>query len=143
MLRHCEDHLIKRCFSDPYVQLLHYRRALRFLKIARKEGAHVLVLGTKYQNSLNFGSILGNDTKWITKITPEIITNASKTYDIILCLDPPLYAKQLYNVNLPCVAICSAKDLYRHRDISDAFDYFVPLEAGLSDSFLNTLDSPD
>eukprot|EP00375_Theileria_parva_P003000 XP_765681.1 hypothetical protein [Theileria parva strain Muguga] len=116
-----------RSLSDPSIQLLHFKRTLGFLRAAKSGGAHMLVLGTKHQKSLNYQQLLSQKFDNPTKVTPEIITNAPLNYDVILCFDPIRYAKLLYNINLPCVAISKVEDFYHHRDIPDAFDYLLPL----------------
>lgn len=87
----------------------------------------MLILGSKYRNDIKIEDIAGASAHTPVNPTSELITNAPKNYDLILCLDPVLYARHLYNINLPCVAICKIEELYKHRDIPDAFDYIIPL----------------
>nr|PVC54250.1 hypothetical protein MACL_00003222 [Theileria orientalis] len=130
-----------KCLSDPSIQLLHFKRTIGFLKAAKSGGARMLILGSKHQNGLNYTGLLSERFDRPIKVTPDVITNAPLNYDLILCFDPVRYARHLYNINLPCVAVCKVEDLYCHRDIPDAFDYFVPL----TDDFLDIgcVDSED
>nr|BAN65977.1 conserved hypothetical protein [Babesia bovis] len=116
-----------RCLTDPYIQLIHCKRTLRFLQLAKAGGAQMLVLGNKTQTDINIRTLTDGKDHLVTNVTPEIITDATKNYDLIVCLDPVLYARHLYNINLPCIAVCKVEELYKHRDIPDAFDYFIPI----------------
>ncbi|ORM40618.1 uncharacterized protein BXIN_1901 [Babesia sp. Xinjiang] len=101
----------------------------------------MLVLGNKHQSDFNIHAITGDKVHATTRATPELITDAPKNYDLILCLDPVLYARHLYNINLPCVAVCKVDELYKHRDIPDAFDYFIPLGPHTKENLLDLINS--
>ncbi|AFZ80468.1 hypothetical protein BEWA_033210 [Theileria equi strain WA] len=131
--------LSSKYLCDPYIQLLHCKRTVRFLKIAKADGARMLILGNKHRHSVNLGPLLSHSYKETIKVTPEVLINAPGSHDLILCFDPVFYARHLYNVNLPRIAICTFDDLYQHRDIPDAFDYLIPLRDEQSD--VSILDS--
>ncbi|KAK1441749.1 hypothetical protein BgAZ_500810 [Babesia gibsoni] len=99
----------------------------------------MLILGNKYRKDIQIDTVVGSSSTTVLKPTPELITNAPRNYDLILCLDPVLYARQLYNINLPCVAVCKVEELYKHRDIPDAFDYIIPLGHSPESNFLDLI----
>lgn len=131
-----------KCLGDPYTKLIQLKRTFRFLKAAQENNARVLILGNKFQSRINLDNFFltsKNNFTHSPNFNSEIIDSASKNYDLILCLDPILFAKKLKNINLPRVLVSTVDDLYWHRDLIDSFDYLIPLTHDRTDQALHYL----
>ena len=125
--------------SEPYQLLTHYKRAYKFLRLVKQNAGRVLVLGQRNHFGLNWQSAVGNGVTHHTKLDDQVISSASREYSMILCLDPILFAKSLYRVNLPVMTVATPKELHEHPEIVKMTDYLLPAPTSRHDMALAEL----
>eukprot|EP00388_Colpodella_angusta_P008187 GDKJ01022563.1.p1 GENE.GDKJ01022563.1~~GDKJ01022563.1.p1 ORF type:complete len:176 (-),score=23.17 GDKJ01022563.1:39-566(-) len=124
---------------DPYTSLFHYRRTFRMLKGMSSSQAKVLIIGHKNQSGIDWKSNFEGITLSRGRIDESVLSSASNFYDLIVCLDAPLYAPYLKGINLPVVGVCSTKELHDHPELVTVIDYLLPAATGRTDAAIRQL----
>jgi len=137
--RFAKNKLTQSFIANPYSLLQHYKRAYKLLEKMKtleeghKKGASVLVLGDKHRFEAvweyeNKKRTLGDEGLRFTRerLDEKAITSASKYHDLIICLDPVLFAKSLHRINLPVMTVATAEEIHEHPEILDMTDYLLP-----------------
>lgn len=101
--------------------------------------AKVLLIGHKNQSGIDWKSNFEGVTLSRGRIDESVLSSASNFYDLIVCLDAPLYAPYLKGINLPVVGICSTKELHDHPELISVIDYLLPAATGRTDAALRQL----
>merc|ERR1719401_1733100 len=121
---------------DPYSMLMHYKRAFKLLKLMKDNKAKVLILGNKNQFGIDWkGRFEGME--FDTGIVDEkVISSAPKHYQLILCLDPVLYARSLHRISVPVMMCATAREITQHPEILRVTDYLLPSPTSRHDAAL-------
>mmetsp|Transcript_52427 Transcript_52427/g.154598 ORF Transcript_52427/g.154598 Transcript_52427/m.154598 type:complete len:159 (-) Transcript_52427:74-550(-) len=124
---------------DPYSMLMHYKRAFKLMEVMKENKAKVLIVGNKNQFGVDWkGKFEGMD--FDTGIVDEkVISSASKYYQLILCLDPVLYAKSLRRLSVPVMMCATAREITQHPEILEVCDYLLPSPSSRHDAALRQL----
>merc|ERR1719293_501934 len=124
---------------DPYAMLMHYKRAFKLLRLMRQNKAKILILGNKNQFGIDWkGRFEGID--FDTGIVDEkVISAAPKPYQLILCLDPVLYARSLHRISVPVMMCATAREITQHPEILSVTDYLLPSPTSRHDAALRQL----
>eukprot|EP00392_Amoebophrya_sp_AT5.2_P001027 g1029.t1 len=139
--------------TDPYSLLIHYKRAYKLLKLVKENSGRILILGNRNHFGVNWlaqcteqQSAASSSAQKATKphthcarLDEQLISAASKDYSLILCLDPCLFCKALWRVNLPVMMIATAKELHDHPEILKVTDYLLPSASSKHDAALGAL----
>ncbi|CAK0833375.1 unnamed protein product [Prorocentrum cordatum] len=116
--------------------LMHYKRAFKLLSFMKQNKAKVLILGNKNQFGIDWkGRFEGID--FDTGIVDEkVISSAPKHYQLILCLDPALYARSLHRISVPVMMCATAREITQHPEILRVTDYLLPSPSSRHDAAL-------
>eukprot|EP00916_Digyalum_oweni_P025913 GHVL01042678.1.p1 GENE.GHVL01042678.1~~GHVL01042678.1.p1 ORF type:complete len:170 (+),score=31.03 GHVL01042678.1:37-510(+) len=128
--------------SDPYSSLMLYKRAFKFISQLKNNSASVLILGSRNHVGIDWKNLFyteGSDALSRGGINETLILTAGKYYDAILCLDPALYYKHLYQTHLPVIGIATTKELATKPNITKVVDYLLPAPSGKVDAALKQL----
>merc|ERR1712118_299033 len=69
----------------------------------------------------------------------RVISSATLHYELILCLDPILYARHLQRINLPIIMAATTKEIHDYPEILDVTDYLLPVPGSRHDVALRQL----
>ncbi|CAJ1359915.1 unnamed protein product [Effrenium voratum] len=131
--------ITKSYLMDPYAMLMHYKRAFKLMKEMKHNSAKVLILGHKNQFGIDWkGRFEGMEFDTGT-VDEKLISSAPKHYQMILCLDPVLYCRSLYRINLPVMMCATLREITEHPEILDVTDYLLPSPTRRHDAALREL----
>lgn len=130
---------------EPYSLLLHYKRAFKFLKGIQQMNGSGLVLGhNKHRISLDWTEAVQKlDTRGgataDTKVDKGLLARAPTQYDLIICLDPVLFARYLHNYTLPVLGVAAIEEIREYPEILDVIDYLIPATSRRADVTLRQI----
>lgn len=128
---------------DPYAMLMHYKRVFKLLGSMRRlpggQRARVLVLGNKHQFGIDWKNRFQGFDFLQGSMDDRVISSAVLHYELILCLDPVLYARHLQRINLPIVMAATTKEIHDYPEILDVTDYLLPVPGTRHDVALRQL----
>lgn len=128
---------------DPYTTLMHYKRTFKFLQQLKQiPNCKILCLGNKNQIDIAWSKHFEGVTLQNCAATPgssSILSAAPVHYSLIVCLDPVLFAKHLYGINVPVLGVCTPRDIHEHPEILKVIDYLLPAPSSRTDGALRRL----
>ncbi|KYK63522.1 hypothetical protein TGPRC2_233170 [Toxoplasma gondii TgCatPRC2] len=127
---------------DPYTTLMHYRRTFKFLQALKaKPNCRALCLGNRNQVNISWPKHFDGLTVVTSAVAAQssILSSASVYYSLIICLDPVLFAKHLYRVNVPVLGVCTPREIHEHPEILKVIDYLLPAPCSRTDAALRQL----
>ncbi len=125
---------------DPYATLMHYRRCFKLLKQLKDNKSPILAVGNKNQQGFDWkNNFDGIKHAAEGPMSESVLAAACKSYHLIMCFDPILYAKALQGINLPIMMVASAEDISKHPEILQVSDYLLPAPSGRADAALRQL----
>ncbi|CAE7831132.1 XI-D [Symbiodinium sp. CCMP2592] len=138
-MKRVANKITKSYLMDPYSMLMHYKRAFKLMKHMKANHAKVLILGNKNQFGIDWkGRFEGMD--FDTGVVDEkTISSAPKHYDMILCLDPVLYCRSLYRINVPVMMCATPREIAEHPEILNVTDYLLPSPTRRHDAALREI----
>eukprot|EP00434_Breviolum_minutum_P005395 symbB.v1.2.004757.t2/scaffold242.1/size254583/4 len=138
-VKRISNKITKSYLMDPYAMMMHYKRAFKLLDAMKRNSAKVLILGNKNQFGISWkGHFAG--VEFDTGVVDEkLISGATKHYEMILCLDPVLYCRSLYKINLPVMMCATPREITEHPEILDVTDYLLPSPTRRHDAALRAM----
>eukprot|EP00401_Gymnodinium_catenatum_P056996 CAMPEP_0117507942 /NCGR_PEP_ID=MMETSP0784-20121206/26686_1 /TAXON_ID=39447 /ORGANISM="" /LENGTH=193 /DNA_ID=CAMNT_0005303467 /DNA_START=89 /DNA_END=668 /DNA_ORIENTATION=+ len=124
---------------DPYATLMHYKRAFKLLRIMRENKAKVLILGNKNQFSIDWKGRFEGVEFASGMVDKQVIATAPKYYDMIMCLDPVLYARSLRRMTIPVMMCATAREINQYPELLQVTDYLLPSPSSRQDAALRQL----
>ncbi|KAF4673706.1 hypothetical protein FOL47_010187 [Perkinsus chesapeaki] len=125
--------------ADPYTMLINYKRSFKFLRLLKENNAPVLVIGSKNQGGVSWKNHFEGLQFSKARMDMSVIATASANYHLIMCLDPILYIKALYQINVPVMMVATNRELNEHPEILDACDYLLPCPTARADFMLRDI----
>ncbi|CRG99556.1 conserved Plasmodium protein, unknown function [Plasmodium relictum] len=110
---------------DPYVSMLYIKRAYKYLRFLKKNNGNIIILGNKF-NEIKLENYFEN-IEHKEKCDLNILTNVTKSYDLLICTDLPLYYSYIKNVFIPKMLIADGFSFVKNKNFLHIFDYFIPL----------------
>merc|ERR1711862_391725 len=69
----------------------------------------------------------------------QVIATAPKYYQMILCLDPVLYARSIRKMTIPVMTCTTAREINQYPEILEVTDYLLPSPTSRHDAAIRHL----
>ncbi|KAI4839571.1 hypothetical protein MKS88_002128 [Plasmodium brasilianum] len=110
---------------DPYVSMLYMKRTYKYLSLLKRNNGKIIILGNK-MNEIKLENYFPNIQHKETCNLNEL-TNLTKTFDLLICTDLPLYYSYIKNIFIPKMLIADGSTFVNNKNFLHIFDYFIPL----------------